>query len=125
MDTRMDTRSKIVTAAAIPPGCTLVTGAFDPLLAEDARELAHIRAAAPLRPLVVLVLPLPSELLPLPARAELVAALRMVDYVITAHESSLSDLLDGLHPALVVRLEAAHAARKRQLMEHVHRRQSI
>src|ERR1035438_7821208 len=118
MDTRMDTRSKIVTAAAIPPGCTLVTGAFDPLLAEDARELAHIRAAAPLRRLVAIVLPLDAELLNQRARAELVAALRMVDYVITADDSTPDALIATVHPALVVRLETAHATRKRQLMEH-------
>jgi hypothetical protein len=117
-----------VNAQAVPPGCTVVSGSFDPLRAEDARELAHIRAAAPLRPLVVVVLPLPGELLPQAARAELVAALRMVDYVITADDSTSTALVDALlaafHPALVVRLDSAHAARKRQLMEHVHRRQS-
>ena len=108
----------------MPPGCTVVSGAFDPLLAEDARELGHIRAAAPLRPLVAVVLPLSGELLPQRARAELVAALRMVDYVVTADAPTLEALLDALHPALVVRLGEAHAERKRQLMEHVHRRQS-
>ncbi len=106
------------------PGCTVVVGDFDPLLAEDARELGHIRAAAPLRPLAAVVLARDGALLPQRARAELVAGLRMVDYVITADDTSLQALLDALHPALVVRLEAAHAARKRQLMEHVHRRQS-
>ena len=75
----MDTRTKILTAEAAPRACTVVTGAFDPVLAEDARELAEIRANHPDGPLLVVVLPLPGELLPCRARAELVAALRMVE----------------------------------------------
>ena len=78
----MDTRSKILNADAAPRACTVVTGAFDVLLAADARELAEIRASHPNRPLLVVVLPLPAPLLPQRARAELVAALRMVDYVV-------------------------------------------
>ena len=108
----------------MPPGCTVVAGDFDPLLAEDARELGHIRAAAPLRPLVAVVLEREGALLPQRARAELAAGLRMVDYVVTADDTTLPALFEALHPALVVRLEEAHAQRKRQLMEHVHRRQS-
>ena len=41
----MDTRSKILNAEAAPRACTVVTGAFDVLLAEDARELERIRAS--------------------------------------------------------------------------------
>ena len=120
----MDTRDKILSAEAAPRHCTVVTGAFDVVLAEDARELSEIRAGRPDRPLLVLVLPLPGELLPQRARAELVAALRMVDYVVTAHDAAPHALLASLEPAQLVRLEAAHAVRKRQLMEHVHRRQT-
>jgi hypothetical protein len=128
----MDTRTKILSPEAAPRACTVVTGAFDVLLAEDARELAGIRASHPGRPLLVVVLPLPGELLPRRARAELVAALRVVDYVVTAPDAATAAapyaatdaLLAGLEPAQLVRLEAAQAIRKRQLMEHVHRRQS-
>jgi hypothetical protein len=120
----MDTRSKILSFQAAPRACTVVTGAFDPLLAEDARELAEVRASHPDRPLLVVVLPLSQELLPLRARAELVAALRMIDYVVTAHEIDPDALLRALKPALLVRLEDAQAVRKRQLIEHVHHRQS-
>ena len=120
----MDTRSKIVNAEAAPRACTVVTGAFDVLLAADARELAEIRASHPDRPLLVVVLPLPDPLLPRRARAELAAALRMVDYVVIADDAATDVLLDALQPAQLVRLEEAQAVRKRQLMEHVHRRQT-
>ncbi|MCX6633004.1 MAG: hypothetical protein NTW28_35865 [Candidatus Solibacter sp.] len=120
----MDTRSKILNAEAVPRACTVVTGAFDMVLAEDARELAGVRASHPNRPLVAVVLPLPEGLLPQRARAELVAALRMVDYVVIADDAAPDALLASLEPAQLVRLEAAQAVRKRQLMEHVHRRQT-
>jgi glycerol-3-phosphate cytidylyltransferase-like family protein len=120
----MDTRAKILTAGAAPPACTVVTGTFDVVLAGDARELVEIRASHPGRPLLVVVLPLAGALLPERARAELVAALRMVDYVVTAPDGSTDALLASLEPAHLVRLEEAHAARKRQLIEHVHRRQT-
>jgi hypothetical protein len=120
----MDTRSKILTPEAAPRACTVVTGAFDLVLAADARELAEIRSRHPERPLLVVVLPLPEALLPQRARAELVAALRMVDYVVIAPDAATDALLASLEPSHLVRLEAAHAARKRQLMEHVHRRQT-
>jgi hypothetical protein len=120
----MDTRNKILTPEAAPRGCTVVTGAFDLVIAEDARELAEIRAGRPDRPLLVVVLPLTPELLPQRARAELAAALRMVDYVVTADDANPDALLASLEPAQLVRLEEAQAVRKRQLMEHVHRRQS-
>ena len=117
----MDTRNKILSAEAAPRGCTVVTGAFDVVLAADARQLAEIRERHRDRPLLVVVLPLSEALLPQRARAELVAALRMVDYVVTADDDAL---LASLEPVQLVRLEEVHAARKRQLMEHVHRRQT-
>ena len=120
----MDTRTKILPAEAAPHASTVVPGTFDVLLAGDARELAEIRASRPGRPLLAVVLPLPDALLPQRARAELVAALRMVDYVVTAPDGSTDALLASLEPAHLVRLEEAHSARKRQLIEHVHRRQT-
>jgi hypothetical protein len=120
----MDTRTKIVSAEAPPRACIVVTGAFDPVLAEDARELAEIRASHPGCPLLVVVLPISGELLFGRARAELVAALRMVDYVVTAPDAATDALLATLEPRHLVRLEEAQAVRKRQLMDHVHRRQT-
>ena len=120
----MDTRTKILNLEAAPRGCTVVTGAFDVVLAGDARELAEIRSRHPERPLLAVVLPLPDALLPQRARAELAAALRMVDYVVSADDVAPDALLASLEPAHLVRLEEAQAARKRQLTEHVHRRQT-
>jgi hypothetical protein len=124
----MDTRTKILIAEEAPRACIVVTGAFDPVLAEDARELAEIRANHSDGPLLVVVLPLPGELLPCRARAELVAALRMVDYVVIAPDAATTAItpswLASLEPAHLVRLEEAQAVRKRQLMDHVHRMQT-
>jgi bifunctional ADP-heptose synthase (sugar kinase/adenylyltransferase) len=119
----MDTRNKILSADAAPRGATVVTGTFDVIRAEDARELEAIRRRTG-GPLVAIVLPLEDALLPQRARAELVAALRMVDYVLITDDGHPDALLASLQPSQVVRLEAVHADRKRQLMEHVHRRQT-
>jgi hypothetical protein len=115
----MDTRTKIVSLDAVARGATVVTGTFDVIRAVDARDLAALH-----RPLVVVVLPLPGELLPQRARAELAAGLRMVDYVLITDDDHPDALLTSLQPAEVVRLETVHADRKRQLKEHVHRRQT-
>ena len=92
--------------------------------AEDARDLARVRH----HPLLVVVLPLVGAILSQRARAEMVAALRVVDYVVTAEDGDVEKLVTGLRPVGFVRLEAAQARRyalwARQLIEHVHRRQS-
>jgi bifunctional ADP-heptose synthase (sugar kinase/adenylyltransferase) len=119
----MDTRNKILTVAAaleLRPPVALATGHFDVLRAEDARELARVRH----HPLLVVVLPLAGEILTQRARAELVAALSVVDYVVTADDGDLDGLIESLKPAEFVRLEAAEARRASQLIEHVHRRQT-
>ena len=123
----MDTRSKILSrdaALELPPPLTLVTGYFDILRAEHARELQQARDRAPAHPLMVVVLTGPNPLLSARARAELVAALRMVDYVVTADDGDRDRLIEALKPAQLVRLEAADQRRARQLMEHVQRRQT-
>ena len=120
----MDTRSKILSAGAIPLAALVVTGTFDVIRAADARELSAIRAHAAGRPLVIVVLPLEHSLLPQGARAELAAGLRMVDYVLISDDSHPDALLAALQPAELVHLETVHADRKRQLIEHVHRRQA-
>ena len=121
----MDTRTKIVTAAAAPPGCTVVTGYFDVILAQDARDLAEIRAGAAGRKLLAVVLPLDGELLPERARAELAAGLRVVDYVVVkTGQPDLREFLEELRPAEIVRLEERQAERSRRLKEHVRERQT-
>jgi bifunctional ADP-heptose synthase (sugar kinase/adenylyltransferase) len=115
----VDTRTKIVNPDTVPRNATVVTGTFDVIRAEDVRDLAGLA-----RPVVVVVLPLTGEVLPQRARAELAAGLRMVDYVLITDDGHPEALLAALQPAQLVRLEAVHAQRKRQLMEHVHRRQT-
>lgn len=82
---KLDTRTKIVTsreAAVLTHGKSVkqVTGHFDPLLIEHVRRLRD--DAAPHDFLVVVVTNSQSPLLPQRARAELVAALANVDYVV-------------------------------------------
>jgi bifunctional ADP-heptose synthase (sugar kinase/adenylyltransferase) len=119
----MDTRSKILTLAAaleLPPPVAVAVGYFDVLCAQHARELAQVRH----HPLLVVVLPFAGEILPQSARAEMVAALRVVDYVVIADYGGLDRLVASFKPLEFVRLEAADARRASQLMEHVHRRQT-
>ena len=77
----MDTRSKILTPAAAlalrERPFAIVTGTFDVLRAAHACELEEARTGA--ARLLVVVLPRAGELLPQRARAEMVAALRIVD----------------------------------------------
>jgi hypothetical protein len=110
------TERKIVAPEQVPAGATVVTGYFDVLLAADVRDLAALA-----RPVVAVVLPLEGELLPQRARAELAAALRIIDYVVKAHDVSV---LQQLGAVQVVRLEEAQARRARELKEHVRKRQS-
>jgi bifunctional ADP-heptose synthase (sugar kinase/adenylyltransferase) len=124
---RVDTRSKILSrdaALALPPPLTLVTGYFDILLAEHARAFQQARDRAPAQPLMVVILTGLRPVLNPRARAELVAALRMVDYVVTADDGDRDSLIEALKPAQLVRLEAADQSRARQLREHVQRRQT-
>ena len=117
----MNTRSKIVDAAACGGNgpVTIVTGYFDPLLAWHAEELESIRSRA--GALAVVVLPLAGELLPQRARAVLVAALRMTDYVLIADNEDLDRLFAELKPAEIVRLEDDDLRRRNELIEHVRR----
>ena len=120
----MDTRTKILTAAAarrIAPPVAMATGFFDVLRAEHLRELSALKSNGAL---LVAVLPLAGELLDQRSRAELVAGLRMVDYVVAADRGDVDALIDALKPLHLARLETADARRARQLTEHVQRRQS-
>jgi len=122
----VDTRNKILTlegAAALPGEIVLITGTFDVVRAEHVRQLAAVRARTPAATLLAVVLPSPCAPLGQRARAEMVAALRMVDYVVAANHGDVEPLVLSLKPAEVVRLEAAHARLHAQLIEHVGRRQ--
>ena len=126
----MDTRTKIVAlefAAAAARSCraagrlvTLVSGFFDPLLAAHARRLGEIapRGGA----LFVALQDPPFPVLSAQARAELVAALGMVDYVILP--GPLSPGLAETIPAEAVFSEgAADQRRTQEFIQRVHDRQ--
>jgi glycerol-3-phosphate cytidylyltransferase-like family protein len=123
----MDTRSKILTladAASLAGPLAIVTGYFDVLRAAHIRALVELHRRAGGAKLLAVVLPAPDEILAQRARAELVAALRVIDYVVIADAAEAHRLADSLQPVEIVRLEAADARRARELREHVHRRQT-
>lgn len=109
----MDTRGKIVgsseAARIAGEGATVVSGYFDPMVASHARRLAELKSGT-----MIVVIENPDRpILPARARAELVASLRAVDYVVVDR--------DGLR--VDVRLEDEDARRFTELIAHVHSRQ--
>jgi bifunctional ADP-heptose synthase (sugar kinase/adenylyltransferase) len=126
----MDTRDKIIPLDQVPElvaglrarnsAVRIITGYFDVLVPEHIRRLREIADGDGVI-LVVIVDP-PEPVLPGRARAELVAALAMVDYVIPAGEQAAQALLRHFHPAEIVREESADLLRARRLKEHVRRR---
>jgi bifunctional ADP-heptose synthase (sugar kinase/adenylyltransferase) len=123
----MDTRTKILTLEAAcrqrASSPVVVTGYFDVLRAAHIHALEEIRRRTfggnPAGTLIAFVMPCALELLPQSARAELAAALRVIDYVVTGDESDLGTLKDALCPLAIERLEADDALRYRELVEHV------
>jgi bifunctional ADP-heptose synthase (sugar kinase/adenylyltransferase) len=111
----MDTRTKIVSAAEAArlarEGASIVSGYFDPLLASHAERLSGLKREGV--PMLVAIADPETPILPARARAELVAGLAAVDYVV--------EFFDGL--PVTVRLEEEDALRLDQLIEHVHARQ--
>jgi len=91
-----------------------VRGTFDPLLAAHAEELQA--AVEPDAKLVVIVDEGVDPILPVRARAELVAGVRAVDYVIPLTAA------EGFEATGTVDLVPAHNARLAELIEHVRRR---
>lgn len=104
----LDTRQKIVDRSLVPPGDYLyVSGWFDPLIAAHAARLAELRLRH--TGLVVVITDPPHPILPARARAELVAALAAVDFVVLSGEASLH-------------LESEQAVLRDQLIAHTARR---
>lgn len=113
----MDTRIKIISndeARAIQ-GAKIVSGYFDPVTSEHAERLRGLKESS--RPLLILIGTPPDPILPAEARAQLVAALKCVDYVTIANGPHPS----GLTPH--VQLEAEDTERLEKLIRHVHARQ--
>ena len=121
----MDTREKIVAPGALTGrNVTLATAYFDPLLAWHSERLAKIRESADT--LAAAVLPLEDELLSQRARAELAAALRVIDYVLIApgrDSNAVEDWIRALQPAQVLRLEEEDRRRRAEWIADVRSRQ--
>ena len=112
-----------MTASAAPCGAVLVAANFDVPSAEQVRELQEIRDRHPAGAFIAAVLPCEREVLGQSARAEMAAALRVVDYVLIVERAACPDdfdrLVDRLQPAALIRLEEADMHRLRRLIEHV------
>jgi bifunctional ADP-heptose synthase (sugar kinase/adenylyltransferase) len=126
----VDTRTKIIkleeacALARDSQNAVLATGYFDVLLAAHAREFYRVREGLP-DAVIFVALGTPEQpLLDVRARAEMVAALAMVDYVVSLEDRQMDSLLAAFRAEHIVRLEAAHEQRMRELIQHVHRRQS-
>jgi D-beta-D-heptose 7-phosphate kinase/D-beta-D-heptose 1-phosphate adenosyltransferase len=127
----LDTRKKILTVAqavetvrrlrAEGSSVRFATGWFDPLIAAHARRLEQLRDGAS-RVMVIVTDP-SRPILPARARAELVAALSVVDFVVPSEEERLEDLLTQLEATEVLRGEAADETLTQQLIHHVQTRQ--
>ena len=114
----MDTRTKIVEASALRgKPVTLVCAYFDPLLAWHAQRLEELRPRV--QTLAAAVLPLENELLSQRARAELAAAMRVIDYVLIAENC----VVRGLDPVEIIRLEEEDLRRRGEFIAHVRSRQ--
>ena len=120
----MDTRNKIIDEGraretAARGRVRAVVGYFDPLLAAHAARFREIRGGAPGEAVMALVLDPPEPLLELRARAELVAALADVDYVVPLGRCGpqAAGIPDGWLDET-----GADRERTRNLIEYVHRR---
>lgn len=121
----MDTRAKIVTTGhslVSDRPITLVTGYFDVLRTSHIAALHECVSSG--YALCVAVQARAGEILPLRARAELVAALRMVDYVVIIDNGDLDGLVTSLKPARTIALEEDDLVRASELKLHVQQRQS-
>ena len=123
---RLDTRSKIIGRGEAlgrireHAGWVIVTGYFDPVTAEHARLFRQI--SSKYSGIAVFLSDPLHPILPAQARAELLAALRVVDCVVLPQDRG-SQPLDPDIP--VLREEEADEARLRKLIEHVHERHNV
>ena len=119
----MDTRSKILTADAAlalsERPLAIAAGLFDVLRVAHVRELQKTRTSCAAAALLVVVLPCASGWLSQSARAELVAALRVVDYVMAGGAEELAALVQVLAPACVMDLHDLDVSLRQELKERV------
>lgn len=121
----MDTRSKILTlseAVDLRPPLSVVLGFFDPLLAAHVRRLKEVRSSE--ARLMAVILDPPQPLLDTRARAELVAALAIIDFVVSIKDDA-GAFLQRLAPREIVHEETHDELRTAHLIEHVQRRYQL
>jgi hypothetical protein len=121
----LDTRFKIVNREAAVERvrgkqAAIVTGYFDPLQVDHVRRLKEIRSTH--EQVIVLLADPPDPILDSNSRAQLVAALDMIDCVVLPQECASSVDFERAGRISVYREEAADEARFQRLLEHVHRR---
>ena len=123
----LDSRTKIVPPEAAPacwrgrdPRPVVVTGYFDPVVASHVRRLEEIAGSA--GRLLVLVHSPEDPILPLEARVQLVAGLRVVEAVVPCSKEELEGLLNQLREAKVVTEERGDLDRRADLVRHVRER---
>lgn len=117
----MDTRNKIISAARAGElldrnECSVVSGYFDPLLAAHAQRLKTLKRYKPL--LIALSEPV-NPIVPLAARAELLAGLAVVAYVVLPSP----ELAARLANAVIHREEEPDTARTAALIQLARARQ--
>jgi len=112
-------RTEAFQAAATP--YTLVCSSFDVLTAPRIRCLREIAASG--NRLIAVITSPPAALLPPAARAELAAALAIIEFVVLAEEP-LASFLERLGPAPVIDETPKDGLRSAQLIEHVQRKNS-
>jgi bifunctional ADP-heptose synthase (sugar kinase/adenylyltransferase) len=122
----MDTRVKIIDLASAARlrragvRLKLVAGYFDVLTPD---LVSRLRSLADGGMLMAVVADPPNPLLPARARAELAAALSVIDYVLLLPDVGLEKVLQEIRPDEVVREDMADGKRSQALIEHVHQRQ--
>lgn len=100
--------------------CRLVIGYFDPMLAAHAQRIREARTGAGL--LVVLIDSPENPLLPASARANLIAGLQAVDYVVVPGEGDL-ELITAFPESDIAVEKEADAKGTQELARRVHERQ--
>lgn len=99
-----------------------VTGHFDPVHAAHVRRLGTLSQEG--LPIVAIITDPVHPISPQRARAEVVAGLHAVAYVVTTDHEPLAAVLRQLEPADLVDESSADETRTRDLIAHVHGRQS-
>jgi hypothetical protein len=121
-----DTRHKIITldhARTLAPAAIAFVTHMEVLGAGHVRKLEELAAGKQGKLFIVLTDP-ESPLVPMEARAEVAAALRVVDYVIPSPQGA-GPVLAAIKPALTVADEEEDRGRTRLLVEHVRSRSRV